>query len=287
MNFSVIIPTYNRCLSLQQTVESVLKVDYDDFEIIIVNDGSSDATAEYLNGLSQHHRIKCLSQKNQGPAAARNAGLRIASGEWIAFTDDDCKVPTNWLRRFEEEFRATFPDIVGGNVRNCCEKNFLSELSQEMSTYYVEYLRLRGRDEFLTSNNIAYNSVAINAVGGFDERFTRPGGEERALNYHIISRGGKSVFLRDHFVEHFHSMTVGKFIRQQQNYGRGSFILHHLAGNGRDSEIAIPPDAYVALMLSWAKDNGFRGILKCVIFAVAQMAMISGYLRETFSRQYA
>jgi glycosyltransferase involved in cell wall biosynthesis len=84
---SVIIPTYERAHLVSQAIDSILAQTYDDREIIVVNDGSTDNTAEILAGYAD--RITLIHQENRGVAAARNAGMRVARGEYIAFLDDD------------------------------------------------------------------------------------------------------------------------------------------------------------------------------------------------------
>ncbi len=85
---SVIIPAYNAMTYLPKTVESVLKQSFTDFEVIIVNDGSSDNIEQWVNTITDN-RIKLISQKNQGTAAARNTGIAHAKGEYLAFLDSD------------------------------------------------------------------------------------------------------------------------------------------------------------------------------------------------------
>jgi glycosyltransferase involved in cell wall biosynthesis len=84
---SVIIPTYNRCWILKEALDSVLSQEYNDFEIIVVDDGSNDATAALLS--SYGDRITSIYQKNSGVSAARNAGILMAKGNYIAFLDSD------------------------------------------------------------------------------------------------------------------------------------------------------------------------------------------------------
>ncbi|MGD1913669.1 MAG: glycosyltransferase family 2 protein [Rivularia sp. (in: cyanobacteria)] len=85
---SVIIPAYNAMTYLPKTVESVLKQTFTDFDVIIVNDGSSDSIEQWANTITDN-RVKLVSQKNQGAAAARNTGIAHAKGEYIAFVDSD------------------------------------------------------------------------------------------------------------------------------------------------------------------------------------------------------
>ncbi|MEM1392917.1 MAG: glycosyltransferase [Cyanobacteria bacterium P01_D01_bin.116] len=85
---SVIIPAYNSMTYLPQTVESLLKQTFTDFEVIIVNDGSSDGIEQWVNTITDN-RVKLISQQNQGTATARNTGIADAKGDYIAFLDSD------------------------------------------------------------------------------------------------------------------------------------------------------------------------------------------------------
>ena len=136
MTFSVIVPTHNRLASLMKTLESLYRQDFSDFEIIIVDDGSTDGTGAYLVGQTEQHRIRYVHQSCRGPAAARNAGFRIARAPYVVFTDDDCIVPRDWLKKLHAGFEETGADIIGGTVRNGVTGNPFSEMSQEITNHF-------------------------------------------------------------------------------------------------------------------------------------------------------
>jgi len=103
---SVVIPTYNRVEDLKKCLDSLREqsLKKGEFEIIIVDDGSTDGTAEFGRSLFEKNseHIHYCYQKNKGPASARNLGVRHAKGEIIAFLDDDCRAKKVWL----EELKA-------------------------------------------------------------------------------------------------------------------------------------------------------------------------------------
>jgi glycosyltransferase involved in cell wall biosynthesis len=285
MLFSVIVPTYNRLESLKRTIDSLVELDFRDYELIIVNDGSTDGTDNYLGCLSSEAKIHFLNQTNLGPAAARNAGLSEASGQYIAYTDDDCVVPRHWLRRFHQVFEEKGADILGGVVKNCVKNNQYSEISQEITNHFVRTLGGDGRSTpFLTSNNIAYRATAIRGAGGFDDRFRVAGGEERALNSRIIAGAGLSLLLSDLVVEHYHTLGARGFIRQQLNYGRGSYLLHRLVGreSGLDPGM-IPMRAYGTLMMSFLRSGLILSIKSASLFILGQISALVGFTLQSLN----
>lgn len=106
--FSIVIPLYNKELSVKSTIQSVLDQTYQNYEIIVVNDGSNDSSAEVVKNI-RDNRIRIVHQENQGVSAARNLGIKEAQSEWIAFLDAD----DLWLENHLEELKkmiTIFPD---------------------------------------------------------------------------------------------------------------------------------------------------------------------------------
>ena len=107
--FSVIIPTYNRAKFVTKAVNSVLRQTFKDYEIIVVDDGSTDTTTQ---ALEQYGRtIAIIHQVNSGVSAARNAGIRKATGRWIAFLDSDDEWKENYLARQSAQIRCN-PNVI-------------------------------------------------------------------------------------------------------------------------------------------------------------------------------
>jgi glycosyltransferase involved in cell wall biosynthesis len=285
MEFSVIIPTYNRLSQLKLTLQSIFNQDLDDYEVIVVDDGSTDGADHYLKSLATP-KLKLICQNNKGPAAARNAGIKHSQGKYIAFTDDDCTVPVNWLRSFRNIFETNKADIIGGAVKNSNKKNIYSEVSQHITNFFVEYLNQEGKaSPFLTSNNIAYRADVLKKVGGFDERFRKAGGEERALNWKILCAGGKSIYISEIIIEHNHEMDLSGFVRQQLNYGRGSFLLYKIVTNEANKTMQkIPVAAYYELCKSFFKGTILLSILKLILFIGAQKLVAFGFVLQALKK---
>lgn len=111
---SIIIPLYNKGKVIKRTVNSVLSQTYKDFELVIVNDGSTDNSAEIVKEISDE-RIRLIQQKNAGPSAARNTGVKNAQTDWIVFLDGDDELLPDALEHFNE-LRNNFKDV---DIYNC------------------------------------------------------------------------------------------------------------------------------------------------------------------------
>lgn len=121
MLVSVIIPTYNRKLIVESAIRSVLNQKFEDYEIIVVDDGSTDGTREYLESLNLP--IKIISKQNGGVASARNAGIKVALGKYIAFLDSD----DSWL-----------PDKLSAQI------SYLEAHPEIPLVYIDEYIEVNG-----------------------------------------------------------------------------------------------------------------------------------------------
>ncbi len=115
---SVIIPAYNAQNFIADCLDSMLNQKYKDFELIIINDGSTDTTKEILDSYKLKHKsIQVIHQSNTGVSGARNKGLSIANGEFVCFVDSDDVVPENYLK---ELYSAILPD----NCMSVCTTEF-------------------------------------------------------------------------------------------------------------------------------------------------------------------
>jgi len=192
---SVVIPTYNRLPSLKECLLSVLENDYPNFEIIVVDDFSKDGTREYLKKIkdknenikneSSDKKIKIIiNNENLGVAEARNAGIKVATGEWVAFIDDDCRAEKNWLSELEKCFTEEKLGFVIGNT-----------------IYFQENYRGNFPERLVNNNcaqwpgagNIAYRKKVLDEIGGFDGVNFPYANEDTELALRAFSAGWKYV----------------------------------------------------------------------------------------------
>src|SRR5438552_1802533 len=130
MLFSIVIPTYNRISLLPQALESVWGQTFTDYEIIVVDDGSTDGSAAYVQSLGS--RVQSLKQENKGPGTARNLGVSRARGHYLAFLDsDDVWFPWT-LQTFAGLIREhDSPAVLGGNLVNFADETELAGVREQ------------------------------------------------------------------------------------------------------------------------------------------------------------
>lgn len=188
---SVIIPTYNCAKYLRDTVESVLSQSFQDFEIIIVDDGSTDNTKETISKLGNDQRIIYISQENKGQACARNTGLKMAKGDYIALLDADDK----WLpNRLEEAVAAldNHPDVglVHAHSLRITEDNKPIETIKRdprfLSGSLFETIFLR--QTHISCPTATFRRECLDTVGLMDENRTCLGNEDREYWLRVSQR---------------------------------------------------------------------------------------------------
>ncbi len=276
---SIILPTYNRCSSLQRTLTSLFAqtLPSDGYEIIVVDDGSTDDTRDCV---ARYPQVKFILQDHRGPAAARNRGACAAAGEILVFIDDDCTAPVDWLQRVRDYFSRTIDGAVcGGKTINAAANRYLSGVHQFIIDYWQAAVnRGQGEDLFLTSNNLAVRRSAFEQVHGFDENILRAGAEDRRLVRAIRDNGGRVDFLADSVIHHHHELTLKRFIRQQFHYGRGSFILYERASS---AAAKLPWSLLAGLFRqAWKPGSPCTRLKRVSAVALAQLCVATGFIVE-------
>lgn len=217
---SVIIPVYNCENTVGKCLESLLQQVETDFEIIMVDDGSTDRTVEICRAFQG---VVVLSQKQGGPSRARNVGIRTARGEYAAFTDGDCVVDPHWLVELQKGFSA--PEIagVGGDQASPDDETATGALIQDFLKtigFAGEYIQsgtaLKETNHNPTCNAI-YRKKALEEVGGFDESLWP--GEDVDLDFRIRNAGWRLVYNPNALVRHYRPKTHKAYARMMMRYG--------------------------------------------------------------------
>lgn len=227
--FSIIVPTYNRPGQLSACVAALARLDYprDQFEVIIVDDGSAQLPDAGIASFRDRLNLRLLRQANAGPGAARNRGANRARGRILAFTDDDCTPHADWLRKLEVRY-ASAPDpvIIGGTVLNALPDNRYARASQLIvDVGYAYHNSDPDRARFFTANNLALPADYFHELGGFDVTFGTTASEDRELCGRWQHRGYRMIYAPEVVVDHAHTLTWRTFCRQHFNYGRGAVRL--------------------------------------------------------------
>jgi glycosyltransferase involved in cell wall biosynthesis len=223
---SVIVPTHNRLSLLKQTLACLDQQTYPscDYEVIVVDDGSDDGTADYLHQLALKGDLLYLTQGQKGPAAARNAGVHIAKGEIIAFTDDDCLPEPDWLAVLTESYRKS-PDqlvAVGGRINNIREGHWLQLF------YAVQNRHFENKSErpaYLDTANASFRRTTFLEIGGFNEDIPFASGEDIDFSFRLTAVGYKLQLNEQAVVWHIGRTSLRGMVKQSFVRGKGDAIL--------------------------------------------------------------
>jgi len=168
---SVIIPTYNRSIYVLDAIQSVLDQNYENIEIIVIDDGSTDGTKEKLASLVEKGIVHYIYQENQGRSAARNRGISLATGDYLAFLDSDDLLESGTLIK-QVEFLARNPNIglVHGGYSKFDElKNDLGYRDPSWFSGCIYPQMLLMWTTLLATPTVMMPRQIIKEVGGFDE----------------------------------------------------------------------------------------------------------------------
>jgi len=233
MNYdvSIVIATYNRVDKLKNTIDSILAQDYaNDYEIIIVDDGSADETEAKVNALvKKYWKIRYFKQEHKGPAAARNLGIKKSKYDIVAFTDDDCLVPEDWLKKLVDGYKK-YPNVVGvGGYIEAKDETLKNNVFAQWERFEArEIYGLREEEVVggfecpgMGTANASFKKKILNEVNGFDEFFKSAAGEDMDLKYRI-SKGGYKFLYSPIKVTHMQDYNWNRFIKQSWTRGIGS-----------------------------------------------------------------
>jgi glycosyltransferase involved in cell wall biosynthesis len=167
--FSVVMPVFNREAYLEEAIRSVIAQGYPNWELILVDDGSSDASPSMIDRFCElDPRIRCLHQRNQGAAAARNRGIEMARAEWICYLDSDDVWFPNTLEAFHEHLGAhPNAEFIYG-YRHRVEDGKVTELTGRYQSAPTGARELFQR-AFLSTMSVCHRRHHVERVGGFDE----------------------------------------------------------------------------------------------------------------------
>src|SRR5256712_2868490 len=258
---SVVICSYNGSRTLRDCLDGVARLANPDNDVIVVNDGSTDATP----AIAQEYPCRLIRTPNRGLSSARNTGLAAATGDIVAYLDDDARPDPHWLAYLGSTFLSTSHAAVGGpNVAPPGDGAIADSVARSPGGP-VHVLLTDREAEHIPGCNMAFRKSCLAAIGGFDQQF-RVAGDDGDGCWRLQERGLTIGFHPAAMVWHHRRNSIRAYWRQQLGYGRAGAMLERkwpeeynrpgyvplagrLYGPGR---AGAPP---------WRRARGYHGIL--------------------------
>jgi len=240
---SVVVPAYNAAATIADTLRALIaQADVEDvLQIVVVDDGSVDATASVVQ---QFPGVTLVQQANAGPGAARNAGVGVATGDVILFTDSDCVPAPRWAAKMIEAFAD--PDVALVMGRSVTDRRSAYLAQVQAGSDYVA--RAEGPVTKFNSNNLGLRASVARALP-FDSSL-RIYGEDSDLGWRIMEAGFKTHYRPDAELEHRHDHTYRSFFREAYLQGWGAARLHYKHGKWVPRDLLFGVLALLALLVA-------------------------------------
>ncbi|HWC87806.1 MAG TPA: glycosyltransferase [Solirubrobacteraceae bacterium] len=217
---SVLICTYNGARSLGETCSAVAELDYPDVEFIVVDDGSTDGSAR----IAEDHGARVISTDNHGLSSARNTALAAATGEIVAFIDDDAMPDPHWLTYLVDTFARTDFVAVGGPNLPVPGDGAVADAVAAAPGNPIHVLVGDREAEHIPGCNCAFRTQHLRQIGGFDPQF-HTAGDDVDVCWRLQDRGWRIGYAPAAVVWHHRRGTLGGYLRQQRGYGRAEAML--------------------------------------------------------------
>ena len=219
---SVVVCAYNAEPTMHSCLASLKELNYPNYEVIVVNDGSTDRTLEISKC---YDYVRLISQENKGLSVARNVGIAAATGEIVAFTDSDCVVDPDWLTYLVEKFLFSGFSAVGGPNLPPPEDSLVPSCVAVSPGGPAHVLLSDEVAEHIAGCNMAFRREVLQELGGFDPQF-RAAGDDVDLCWRLQDRGYIIGFSPAAIVWHFRRNTVAAYLKQQRGYGKAEALVY-------------------------------------------------------------
>jgi GT2 family glycosyltransferase len=246
---SVIVCTHNGARTLSQCLERLHCLVYPDFELIVVDDGSADGSAD----IARAHGATLVQTEHRGLGFARNAGVARATGDVVAFLDDDAYPDPDWLHYVAAALRANAHCGVGGPNIPPEDDGLIADCVAAAPGGPIHVLISDREAEHVPGCNMAFRKAALEEIGGFDERF-RVAGDDVDVCWRLQESGRTLGFSAGAVVMHRRRDSVRRYLKQQYGYGKAEALLerkwpsrYNRAGSSRWSGRIYDPPAKAAI----------------------------------------
>jgi GT2 family glycosyltransferase len=248
---SVVVCSYNGARTIRDCFEGLLKLEYPNYEVIVVDDGSKDETAS----IAREYGFRVISTTNRGLSSARNTGLQAATGEIVAYIDDDAYPDPHWLTYLVRTLSDSAYGGAGGPNLPPAGDGPIADCVANAPGGPVHVLLSDVEAEHIPGCNMAFRKTSLEAVGGFDPQF-RVAGDDVDICWQLQQRGLILGFSPAAMVWHHRRNSLRAYWRQQKGYGKAEALLERKW-----------PEKYNSLgHLNWVGrvyGKGFAHILGC------------------------
>jgi GT2 family glycosyltransferase len=217
---SVVVCTHNGSRTLRGCLEDIAALEYPDYELLVVDDGSTDGSA----AIAEEYGARVVRTENRGLASARNTGLEAATGELVAYLDDDARPDPHWLRYIASAFaNGPYAGVGGPNLAPPGDGD-VPDCIANAPGGPIHVLLSDREAEHIPGCNMAFRKACLEAIGGFDAQF-RIAGDDVDVCWRLQEQGFTLGFSAAAVVWHHRRASVSGFWRQQREYGRAEALL--------------------------------------------------------------
>jgi len=218
---SVIVCTCNGAQTLPACLKSLCALNYPDYEVLVIDDGSGDRTAEIAQSFEQ---VRYHHQAHAGLSVARNLGMQTASGTLLAYTDDDCMAHADWLLHLSHAFADLSVVAAGGPNIPPPPRTTIERVVAAAPGAPAHVLLDDTEAEHLPGCNLVIRKEALEKIGGFRAEFMAAG-DDVDVCWRLREAGGRLIFVPGAMVWHHRRFTIQAYLRQQRGYGHAEALL--------------------------------------------------------------
>jgi O-antigen biosynthesis protein len=217
---SVVVCSYNGARTIGDCLEGLLHLEYPDFEVIVIDDGSTDSTA----AIAAEYGVRLISTENRGLSHARNIGMEAATGEIVAYLDDDACPDPHWLTYLAATFLSTTHAGVGGPNIALVGDGPIADCVANAPGNPTHVLLSDREAEHIPGCNMAFRKACLQAIGGFDPQF-RVAGDDVDVCWRLRQCGWTLGFSPAAMVWHHRRNSLRAYWKQQTGYGKAEALL--------------------------------------------------------------
>jgi GT2 family glycosyltransferase len=222
-SMSVIVCSYNGASTVEACLRSMQRLRYPDFEVIFVDDGSTDSTPQILGGITS---VRCIRQVNMGLSHARNVGMHAARGDVIVYTDSDCEADEDWLYYLGVSLAQSGHVGMGGPNLIPDEGSWVADCVGQSPGGPTHVMLDDRTAEHVPGCNMAFYRSSALQINGFDPQF-RKAGDDVDFIWRLQHQGYTVGFSPAAQVWHYRRNTVRAYLKQQRGYGEAEALLKY------------------------------------------------------------